>query len=175
MNYYTKLSIRLFLALLTAVLGSKLIYLILSKPTFYLSYLSVFFYNPIIRENYLLINNVKLIFVPACIAASAYLLLGLLILLTKDIKFQTSIKIFIIGSLAILIANLIRIFILIIILISYNFNTFQNLHLFFWKILSSIYVALIWILLTKYYNIKTIPIYSDLKEILKSINQSKTN
>jgi len=167
MKYYQNLIIRLVLALIIAI--SQPFYFLFSKPTFYLSYLVTKFYNPIIIDNTIIINNIKLVFIPACTAASAYLLLALLILTTKDISFKKSIKIFIIGSLAILTANIIRILVLIIILVNLNYNTFQTIHLFFWKILSSIFVVILWIYLTKKYKIKTIPIYSDLKQIINTI------
>ncbi len=106
-------------------------------------------------------------FIPACIAASAYLLLALLILLTKDISLKKGIAIFLLGSLLILIGNLIRIEVLIYLLLTKNINYFQQLHLLFWKILSSVYVVGIWILLTWLFHIKTIPFYSDFQTLHK--------
>lgn len=172
MIYEKRLITRIFLALIFAIFGFKIIYTIFSPLTFYLSYLSLIFYNPIIKGNLLIINGFTLKFIPACTAASAYLLLTLLTVLTKGINLKKSILMWTTGSLSILIANLIRIDILIIALIKYGFPLFETLHLFFWKLVSIVYVALVWIFLTYKFNIKTIPIYSDIKYLIKQIKKT---
>lgn len=168
MGYIKKLIIRIFLALVIALLGIKIFYPIISPLTFYLSYFSLFFLKPVLISSTMFsIGSHSLEFIPACAAASAYLLLTLLIFLTKDIKIKKGIKLFLIGSLAILMVNIIRIDFLIIILLKYSSNLFETLHLFIWKVLSSVFVVLIWIVLSKYFKIRTIPVYSDLKELRK--------
>ena len=104
-------------------------------------------------------------FIEACAATLAYILLGILILLTYGISLKKGIKLFLIGSLLIFIANLIRIEVLIYILVNYGIDYFNTLHLFIWKIVSSVYVALVWIFLCYKYKIKGIPVYSDIKRI----------
>ena len=173
MKYSNKLIIRIFLILFVAMFNLKLFYYLFSKLTFYLTYFSLFFYKPVILDNNLLIENEVLEFVPACVAGSAYFLLALLILLTKDINFKKGIYIFVLGSLLILIANIIRLDLLIIIFISYSKDLFSNLHMLFWKILSSIYVALVWIFLVYLFKIKKVPIYSDIIYLTKSLKRSK--
>ena len=76
-------------------------------------------------------------------------------------------------QLLILIANIIRIDILIIALVKYSSNLFNTLHLFFWKVLSTIYVVILWIFLTKLFKIKEVPIYSDFKEVYEFYKNSK--
>lgn len=171
MKYSSKLLIRISLALLISFFGINLFYFIFSKLTFYLTYLTLFFYKPVISGNSFLIGNEVLEFIPACTAASAYFLLILLILLTKDIKFKKMVNIFLLGSLLILIANIIRLDLLIIILISYSKDLFSSLHLFFWKIVSSVYVAFVWIFLVYKFKIKETPIYSDIKYLTKSLKK----
>ncbi|MBI2673204.1 hypothetical protein HYX19_03010 [Candidatus Woesearchaeota archaeon] len=73
------------------------------------------------------------------------------------------------GILLILLLNIIRIDILIFIFLEYGINWFNNLHLFFWKFLSSIAVVLIWIFLCHKFKIKNIPVYSDFKFLMKEI------
>ena len=85
----------------------------------------------------------------------------------KDIKLKTSLKMFFLGSFIILLANIIRIESLIIVLINGGKNYFETLHLLIWKVLSSIFVALVWIFLIKIYKIKSIPLISDFKQIRK--------
>lgn len=111
----------------------------------------------------------KLEFIPACVAASAYVLFGLLILLTKDIRLKQGIKIFSLGAFILFIVNILRIFILAISLIEFDIRLFETLHLFFWQVFSTIFVVLTWIYLTRKFNIKTIPIYSDSKHLRKII------
>ena len=98
-----------------------------------------------------------------------YYLLLLLTTLTKDIKLEKRLKIFFYGSLTIFIINIIRIVFLIILLDNKSYNLFKASHNFFWSIIASILVASIWIYLTKKYKIRSIPIYSDLKYLLKKI------
>lgn len=74
---------------------------------------------------------------------------------------------FLLGSLIILIANIIRIEALIIILLKGGQNYFETLHLFIWKILSSVFVAGVWIFLIKKFKIKSVPLISDIKAIRK--------
>lgn len=173
MKYSNRLIIRIFLILLVAVLNLKIFYFLFSKLTFYLTYISLFFYKPIISGSNLIINNEILEFVPACIAGSAYFLLVLLILFTKDIKFKKRIYMFLLGSLLILVANIIRLDLLIIIFVSYSKNLFENLHMFFWKVLSSVYVALVWIFLVYKFKVKKIPVYSDILYLTKSLKRRK--
>lgn len=169
MKYQYNLLIRLGLALLAGIFFN-IFYVIFYPVTFNLTIHSLkYFYTLAVTDNTIVIGSHILKFIPACTAASAYFLLLLLILLTKDIPLKKSIYMFLLGSLLILAANIIRIDILIYILIKYGSNLFNTLHLFIWKILSSLFVVLIWILLTKKFKIKTIPIYSDYKFLIKNL------
>jgi exosortase/archaeosortase family protein len=168
MKYLKTLTLRLLLALIIAF-SFNLFYIILNPLTFNLTYLLLkIFTNPILSINTILINSFTLKFIPACAAASAYLLLALLILLTKDIELKKGIKMFFLGSLLILIMNLTRILILIFILMNYGKDYFNLIHVIFWKIISSVFVVIVWVYLTNKFKIKSIPIYSDIKTIIKS-------
>ncbi len=169
MKYLHGLGLRLLSALLTAIFGTYIIYFLLTLPTFFISYMTLFFYNPLIFENFLVINNIKFEFIPACIAASAYVLFVILILLTKDIKFKKGIKMFFLGSLILFVVNIIRIFILAIAMIEFEKRWFDTLHLFFWQIFSTIFVVFTWIYLTKKFKVNTIPVYSDFMHLKKII------
>ena len=169
MKYYGNLSLRLVAALLILIFY-KIFYFIFIPLTLWLSYFTLkIFYNPVIQESSIFIEGKQLIFVPACAALSAYILLALLILFTKNIEFKKGVKLFFIGGLLILIMNLIRIDLLIIVLIEKGVNYFETLHLFFWKIVSSIYVALVWIFLVYKFKIKEIPVYSDAKALIRML------
>lgn len=166
MNYTKKLIIRITIAIVLLILPINIFYVIFLKPTLYLSALPFLKLSPLIATDSILINNAILMFNPACIATSAYYLLTILTLLTKNINLKKSIILIISGSLLIFIANIIRIDLLIFFFLKNNINLFQSLHFLFWKILSSLYVVLIWILLTKKLKIKQIPAVSDVKYLL---------
>ena len=165
MNYYSKLILRVITSLIIVLLPIDIFYLLLLKPTLHVSSLFLSSYTPIILDDSLIINNVILNFIPACIATLAYVLLLMIILLTKDLGVKNSIKLFLLGSVIIFIANIARIDILIYIYFEYGGNMFNKLHLFIWKIISGIFVAFVWIFLSHVYKIEQVPIYDDIKEL----------
>ncbi len=165
MKYYYSLISRL---LVLSFLPFALFQFISAKITLYLSFLLLGLFQPtFLIYPFIFFNETIVEFIPACSASSAYYLLFILILITKDIKFLTRIKMFLLGSLIILIANLIRILFLVLILNKYGFDYFNYFHIFFWSFIGSILIALIWIFLIKIYNINSIPFYSDFKYLLK--------
>lgn len=163
MRYEYALIIRTILCFIPV----KFLFIILAPITLYLSYLTLLFYKPLISGNSLIINSIPLNFIEACIASYAYYLIIILTLLTKDIKLKDRIKIILIGSLLIMGMNILRIFILVIVVLNYGFYWFDIIHLTFWKFLSGIYVAFVWIILVKKFNIKSIPVYSDLQYLFR--------
>jgi len=167
MRYEFKLITRIGLALILVLLPIDIFYLLLLKPTLYAASIFLGGYNPIILEDSLVINNAVLKFIPACIASLAYLLLLLLILTTKDIEIRKRIRLFFIGSSIIFMANIIRIDALIYVYFEYGNEMFNMLHLFIWDLLSSVFVAFLWIALVKIYGIKSMPVYDDLKTLYK--------
>lgn len=173
MKYILRVYFRLILAIILIAFGFEILYPIISPLTFYASFYSLFFLNPILTSSTTFaIGNYSLKFIPACAAASAYLLLIVLIALV-DLKLKKAVKVFLVGSLFIFIANLIRIDLLVYILIKYGSSLFDTLHLFFWRILASLYVVVLWIFLSKWFKIKDIPIYSDFKRILDIYGKGK--
>ena len=169
---YIKTLVSRYLFAVFLALFPGLYYLVFTPLTLYLSFLIMkLYYSASLSGNIITIGVQQLEFIPACTAASAYLLLSLLILLTKDISLKKGIALFLYGSALILVANLIRIEILVIILLEKGINYFETLHLFFWKVLASLYVAFVWILLIKKYKIKNTPIYSDFVYLRKFIKK----
>ena len=63
--------------------------------------------------------------------------------------------------------NVIRIVLVIYLAINHGLVWFNIIHMFFWKFLSGVYVALVWIILIKIYNINSVPFYDDLKTLYK--------
>lgn len=179
MREYEVIGSRLAFALLLALTGSGLLgfnifYVIFSWWTVKLS-LVVFslLHGPVISLGNVFIVGGKVIeLIPACVAASAYLLLALLIVLTRGISFKKGITLFFVGSVLILLANVIRIEVLVTLLLGKGVNYFEQLHLLFWKVLASVYVAGVWILLCKWFHIKEIPVYSDVNFLLRQFKRS---
>ncbi len=169
--YIFNLIARLIFALFLTIFNN-LFYSVLGPITLYGSYfLTSIFYEASLKGDILQVSGFDLKFIPACAAVSAYLLLVILILLTKDIGFKRGIAVLLIGALMIYAANLIRIEILIWLLVNKGLDYFKTLHLFFWKVLASIYVAFVWVFLTRLFKIKEIPLYSDLKYLLLNLKK----
>ena len=165
MKYQYSLILRLTLILIFTL--TNFLYLIIKPITLYSLFLIFLPFNTTLKNSSIIINNTEFNLIPACIAITAYILLAVLILLTKDLTIKTTIKLFLIGSLLILVANLIRISILILLWVYKNIYLFNTIHLFFWKFVASIYVAFVWIFLIKKYKIKSIPLIDDYKYLIK--------
>ena len=160
------LPIRYVLAVLVGIFY-QIFYWIFSPWTLHSTYWILnLVYNVVLEGNLITFDSVTFALIPACTAATAYLLLTMLILVTRGIKLLTRIKIWIYGCLLILVFNTLRIFLLIWIYVTFGQNYFDALHLVFWHVISTVVVVLIWIGLTKKYKVKGIPIYSDFKYIL---------
>lgn len=166
-------AVRWLSALLLAIFY-PLYYFLFSPLTLWLSYgLLRLFLQATLEGTTILAGGRSLTFIPACTAASAYLLLTILILLTRGISFRLRVKLFLLGSLLILVANIIRIEFLFYLLYYVGKNYFETLHLLIWKVLSSVYVACVWIYLTWKYKIEGIPLYSDFQYILKHLQRKR--
>lgn len=170
MQYWSRLVIRLIFGLFF-VLFYGVFYEILRVLTVYPSYFIINLFYPIgLVGNSLFFGGNIVNFIPACIAAIAYALLFFLVIFTKDIGFGRSVKIFIFGSLLILVMNILRIDILLFVLFEFGDNMFDNVHLLFWHFISGIYVAFVWIYLVKKFKVRSIPVVSDVKYLYKRIN-----
>ena len=177
MKYESRLLIRILLALILMLPTTfNLFYTILAPLTFYSTYFitKLLQYSPVILEKeLLLVQGQTLKFIAACTAASAYYLLTLLILFTKDIKLKTRVYMWLLGSFLIFTMNVLRMAILIVVLVSLGVNAFHIIHIFFWKIVATIYVALVWIFLVWKFKVKSIPIYSDLKLLFSEVKKKR--
>ena len=161
------LGFRWVFALLLAI-AYPVFYLAFSPLTLWVSYgLLRLFTEATLAGTTILTDTATLVFVPACTAASAYLLLALLILLTKGISWRQGVFLFLLGSGLILMANIIRIQVLFYLLFNVGKNYFDTLHLLIWKALSSVYVAGVWIYLTWKFKIRETPVVSDFQALLK--------
>ena len=141
------------------------IYTILLPLTKFISFilLEIIGTSASILGNSIIVGNNSFNLISSCVALPAYYLLLFLILTTKDISLKKSFLVFFSGIFLILIMNVIRIDLLIIAFVKFGKPWFDYIHIFFWKFVSGVYVAIVWIWLTKKNKINSIPIYDDLK------------
>lgn len=143
-----------------------LIYKIFTPLTVYpVYYVLNLFYNATLSETNILINSHTIKIIPACIAGSAYYLLLVLNLTTK-MNIRKRIYSIIYSTLLLLILNITRIIILSVFFIN-SLSFFDLTHKVFWYGLSTVFVVAIWFSQVKIFNIKNIPIYSDLNGLIR--------
>ena len=157
--------LRYSLAFIVALLSSYLLFVLLPVTLYSTYYLLQIFIEPYLVNSTIIINEVSFTIIPACTALLAYILLLELILLTRELTLKLSLKLFFQGALMIFLMNLFRILLLIFVYLNFGKNYFDAIHLIFWHIISTIFVAFVWIFLVEKYKIKSIPIYSDLKSL----------
>jgi len=143
-------------------------YFIFTPLTVYpLYFLFGLFFDVSLTGNIIFVSNcfpVELI--DACIAGSAYYLLLILNLATPSLKFNKRIKMIALSFAALLIINILRIFFLSLLFFSGS-SLFDVAHKIFWYLGSIIFVVGIWFAEVKFFKIKQIPFYSDIKFFLK--------
>ena len=149
--------------------GLILFYKIFTPLTVYPVYfiLSLFYDAVLLTKTTILIEGlVPIEIIGACIAGSAYSLLLILNLSTPNINLSKRVNAILFSFLAFLILNILRIVVLSIMAISGS-SFFNVAHELFWYGLSTLIVVLIWFSEVKLFDIKKIPLYSDLKTIYK--------
>jgi exosortase/archaeosortase family protein len=123
-------------------------------------------YQSFVLENFIIVGSLAIEIIPACVAVSAYFLL-LILNLTTPMPFIKRIYSIIFALLAFLIINILRIVILALLFIT-NYSSFDLIHRISWYVLSIVIVIGIWFLTAYVFKIKSIPAYTDLKNILKN-------
>jgi exosortase/archaeosortase family protein len=163
-----------YLVLLGLIFSLPLIYLIFTPLTLYpvVGLLSLIYGQVLVNQHVIAIAGKSFIeLVPACIAGSAYLLL-LMLNLSVPMKLKQRIYTILVSFAALLMLNILRIFILSILYHSGS-AFFDITHKLFWYGLSTIFVVGIWFLIVKIFAIEPIPVYSDIKYFLKTIKKGK--
>ena len=166
--------IRYAILILSALPNLYLFYLVFTPLTIYPVYflLSLFF-EPSLMGNIILVNQIPIEIISACISGSAYYLLFMLNLSTPNIKIKKRIKMIFIAFASLLILNILRIFLLSLMLIK-DSVWFGITHMFFWYVLSIVFVLGIWFLEVKFFRIKQVPFYSDIKFVYKNSSLKKS-
>ncbi len=168
------LVIRYLILILIALPNLYLFYLIFTPLTIYpLYFLINLFSNVSLQANTLFINSLSIKIINACIAGSAYYLLFILNISIPKIEFKKRLKMIGFAFSSLLILNILRILFLLLILITTP-SLFDITHKAFWYLISLFFVAGIWFIEVRIFKIKQIPVYSDIKSLLKDINKSKS-
>ena len=157
-----------YLILLALMFSLPLIYKILTPLTVYSSAgLLGLFYQVSVSGNNIIIPLITIQIIPACVAGSAYLL-TLILNISISMKLKKRIYSILFATILLFLLNTLRIFILSVLLIN-NSQFFDFTHKLFWYILSTVFVIGIWFLTTKIFSIKKIPVYDDIKYLIKNI------
>lgn len=165
----------IFLVIL-ALFGFSLIYSLLTPLTLYPAFwlLKIIYSNIIILPgtNTLFFEGNYINLISACIAGSAYYLL-LLLNFTTPMNMKTRAKSISFLVTSFLFLNILRIFIFTILYLS-GYSFFDLAHKIVWYIGSTFLVIALWFLNVWFFNIKAIPLYSDIKNIFYDvINKNK--
>lgn len=162
--------LRYLLLVLIALPNLFIFYFILTPLTIYPLFLilKLFIKDISLVGNSFIINNFRIDIIGACVAASAYYLLAILNISTPNITFGKRVKMILFSFSLLLFLNISRMFILTFFFISKS-SFFDLVHKLFWYLGTTIFVGLIWFIEVKKYKIKDIPIYSDIKFLIKQI------
>ena len=156
-----------YLLILLLGLGDLWIFYTLFKPATIhtlVSILRIFSGEVVLVGGRILFESILIEIIPACVAGAAYYLLFILVFSTPNIKIKRRLGILLLTSLAFFILNILRLLILALINKSAYFET---VHLLFWYALSTIFVVLIWVFSVKFFKIKDIPIYTDVRTLIR--------
>lgn len=165
------LSVRYLILLLLAVVGTYLIGIIFTIPTLYASagMLNLFYHHSVFitSANSFALLGEPINLIPACIGISAYLFL-LLLNLSSPMGLKTRIKsfVFIIGSFFVI--NVVRIALFSSLAVS-GWAYFDVAHKSIWYLGSTFLLLIIWFVNVYLFNIKSIPLYTDIKTLIKHI------
>lgn len=146
---------------------------VLMPITIYSSYFILWFFGATLAFNQISLGPYSFEFIDACVAPAAFYLLWVLVMLVKDIKFKIRVKMVLLGFLLLLGMNVLRVAVLVLTANYLGFNLFEAVHLIWWKFMSGVYLAAIWIFLVWYYKIKSIPVYDDLRYLFRFTKKKK--
>ncbi|MGC9309154.1 MAG: pacearchaeosortase [Candidatus Nanoarchaeia archaeon] len=165
MNKKLLIFIRYLIVIIAGLGNLALFYHIFTPTTSYAVSFLLSLFGQVSSFNKVIVFNSTIIrLIPACIAGSAYYLLFFLCL-SIPLKIEKRLALITFSFIILLFLNIIRITILALLAGSIYF---QSLHFAFWYIISTIMVFLVWIISIKIFNIKSIPLYTDIKQLFSN-------
>jgi len=173
MKKHIDIILRYLIIALIALPNLYLFYLIFTPLTIYpLYFILNIFFDVALTGNSLLLNGFSINIINACVAGAAYYLLFAINMSIPGIKIRKRAYMIGFSFLSLLILNIIRILTLILVLF-YGASFFDITHKFFWYILSTLFVVLIWFAEIKFFKIKQIPVYTDFNYLYKKARIKK--
>ncbi len=143
-------------------------YLIFTPLTVYPFYFLISsFFAAVLKGTTVYVGSVPVEIIKACVAGSAYYLMLIFNLSTPGIKISKRLKMIFYAFFMFLIANVLRIFFLTILYINQS-AFFDAFHKLSWYAGSVVLIIAIWFYQVKFYNIREIPFFSDLKFLYNS-------
>jgi len=160
------IGLRYLILLVLAAFNLAIFYIILAPLTIYpFSWLLGIFYEVSITGNIVQFNGFSANIISSCVAGSAYYLL-LILNLTTPMSIRKRLKSIIFLFTTFLGLNIIRILVFAL-LLSSGYAYFDLTHKMTWYLGSTLFVLLIWLANIKIYRIKNIPVYTDIKRIMR--------
>lgn len=165
--------LRYLILLALALFNLYLIRALFTPLTIYpvLFILKIFYSPVIIKGNTIIFNSHAISLVSACIAGSAYYLL-LLLNLSTPMSLKTRLRSISFVLLVFLSFNILRILFFFVLFLK-DFSYFDITHRIFWYFGSTILVIAIWFFNVYLFKIKEIPVYSDVRFLLKLFKKPK--
>lgn len=167
--YYILL--RYLILIFTAFPNLSLFYAVFTPLTIYPSYYLInLVINSNLAGNSIITSRGAIEIIDACVAGSAYYLLLILNLSTPGLEIGKRFYSIAFSFVTLLIINILRIFVFSTLFLQ-GFKFFNTTHLIFWYGASTIFVFLIWIAEIRIFNIKKIPLFSDIMSITEEIRK----
>ena len=172
---YLNIILRYLILIIISFPNLYLFYLIFTPLTVYPVYFLLnLFFEVSLQANTLIISGFSIEIIGACIAGSAYYLLLILNLSIPNINLKKRLRVILFAFSSLLVLNILRIFLLVSLLLI-SPDLFNITHKLFWYLISIVFVIGIWFTEVKIFKIKQIPIYSDIKFLIKQMNKSKSS
>jgi len=173
-NSLSDLGLRYFILLVIGIIGTPFFYFAFTFLTVNSVYFLLnLFSNPSsLISNTIMLQNVPIEIIGACVAGSAYYLLLILNLSIPNIALKKRLLIILFSFSILLLINVLRIFALSLLYVS-QCPLFDITHKLLWYGGSIIFVVGIWFLSVKIFKIKEIPFYSDIKFLSKDLKKIK--
>lgn len=162
-KYYTNLGLRYFsLIVFMIIFTFHFLFELISKLTIYTTYFLIsLFSQAYLNENIINFNNVNLLISRACLGISGYIFIIFIVFTTPMKTFFKNVKIYFLASFLFFLLNIFRILFLAF-LLNYNESLFEKFHFLFYFGVTSFLLFIIVIFLFKVFEIKTIPVISDI-------------
>ena len=166
------LFIRYLIIVLVGLFGINLIYTVFTPLTIYPSlWILKLFYNLNMENNTLILGRYSINIISACIAGAAYYLL-LILNLSTPMKTKTRVNSLVFSVIFFLAFNIIRLVIFASLFFA-GYSYFDLAHKAVWYLGSTIFVVALWFLNVSLFKIKSVPAYTDLKNLFGNIRYKR--